>query len=106
MPVALADFRFRRRWFFDTALTAVRRSWNTGKHEARMKILSATVFLSLGMAIGTAISAVAGANAAGPDPGIGEARFVEPQPLLIAEVEQAQEQVVNTHLAAEAGGAH
>jgi hypothetical protein len=37
---------------------------------------------------------------------MGEARFVEPQPLLIAEVKQAQEQVVNTHLAAEAGGAH
>ena len=71
-----------------------------------MKILSATVFLSLGMAIGTAISAVAGANAAGPDPGMGEVRFVEPPPLLVAEIEQVPVQIVDSQLPAEVGGAH
>ena len=71
-----------------------------------MKILSATVFLSLGMAIGTAISVMAGANAAGPDSGMGEARLVESQPLLAAEVDRAPVQVVDGDPSAEAGGAH
>jgi hypothetical protein len=71
-----------------------------------MKILSATVFLSLGMSIGTAISAVAGANAAVPDPGMGEVSVVEAQPLLAAEVDRTPVQVVDGGLSSQAGGAH
>ncbi len=51
-----------------------------------MKILSATVFLSLGMAIGSAISAVAGSGAAGA----GETAAVEVQPLIAAEMDYVQ----------------
>lgn len=51
-----------------------------------MKILSATVFLSLGMAIGSAISAVAGSSAAGVD----KTAAVEVQPLIAAEVDHVQ----------------
>jgi hypothetical protein len=71
-----------------------------------MKILSATVFLSLGMAIGTAISVMAGANAPGPASDMGEAKLVEPKPLLIAEFDATPVHVVGKDLSAEAGGAH
>lgn len=52
-----------------------------------MKILSATVFLALGMAIGSVISAVAGADAARTVAGVGETRAVEAHPLIAAEVD-------------------
>lgn len=52
-----------------------------------MKILSATVFLSLGMAIGSVISAVAGANATRAVAGVAETRSIEVQPLIAAEVD-------------------
>lgn len=71
-----------------------------------MKILSATVFLSLGMAIGTAISAVAGGNAAHADARMGEARSVELQPLFTAEIDHVPVQILDEQLPAEAGGTH
>lgn len=71
-----------------------------------MKILSATVFLSLGMAIGSAISAVAGANAAGPGSGVGEATSVELQPLLTADADHAPVQILAAQISAETGGIH